>query len=77
MLDHAGLMVVDNKEGTMYGTYDSVHGFTMLRFVLTWQGQLALKYWSSEKKDWEVYRSGPKSCGVYGTCGAFGSCSSL
>ncbi|KAF3433836.1 hypothetical protein FNV43_RR24939 [Rhamnella rubrinervis] len=74
---HDGLMVVDNKEGTVYGTFDYGHNFTISRHVLNWQGQLALSYWSSEKKKWEILRSAPKSCGVYGTCGAFGSCSSL
>ncbi|KAF3433841.1 hypothetical protein FNV43_RR24944 [Rhamnella rubrinervis] len=47
------------------------------RYVLNWQGELVLSYWSMEKKDWEVYGSGHPTCTVYGTCGVFGSCSNM
>ncbi|KAF3433833.1 hypothetical protein FNV43_RR24936 [Rhamnella rubrinervis] len=76
-----GLMVVDNKEGTVYVTFEYGRSFTFSRFVLNRQGQMALSYWSSEKEDWEFHGSdpvpSPTSCAVYGTCGVFGSCSNM
>ncbi|KAL0012646.1 hypothetical protein SO802_007754 [Lithocarpus litseifolius] len=75
---HNGFSVVDDKEGTVYSTFDYANELPLSKFVLNSQGNLVQTYWDDSKEDWKVVGLAPKGeCDVYGTCGAFGSCDSL
>ncbi|KAL4628708.1 hypothetical protein ACB092_05G259200 [Castanea dentata] len=75
---HNGFNLVDNKEGTVYATFDYANVLPLSKFVLNSQGNLVQTYWDESKEDWKVVGLAPKDeCDVYGTCGAFGSCDSL
>ncbi|KAF3451600.1 hypothetical protein FNV43_RR07695 [Rhamnella rubrinervis] len=72
---HDGYTVVDNKEGTVYVTFDYGKNYTISRFVLSWEGRLLQSYWKGEDKKWETGIYHPVSkCDEYGSCGAFGTC---
>ncbi|KAK7845166.1 g-type lectin s-receptor-like serine/threonine-protein kinase, partial [Quercus suber] len=67
----------DDKEGTVYATFDYANVLPLSKFVLNSQGNLVQTYWDDSKEDWKVVGLAPKDeCDVYGTCGAFGSCDS-
>ncbi|XP_065616234.1 G-type lectin S-receptor-like serine/threonine-protein kinase SD1-13 isoform X1 [Quercus suber] len=75
---HNGFSVVDDKEGTVYSTFDYANELLLSKFVLNSRGILVQTYWDDSKEDWKVVGLAPKDeCDVYGTCGAFGSCDSL
>ncbi|GMY37155.1 G-type lectin S-receptor-like serine/threonine-protein kinase SD1-13 isoform X1 [Fagus crenata] len=75
---HNGFTVVDDKEGTIYSTFDYANVLPLSKFVLDSQGNLVQTYWDDGKEDWKVVGLAPKDeCDVYGTCGVFGSCDSL
>jgi hypothetical protein len=72
---HNGFTVVDDKEGTIYSTFDYANVLPLSKFVLDSQGNLVQTYWDDGKEDWKVVGLAPKDeCDVYGTCGVFGSC---
>ncbi|XP_030971339.1 G-type lectin S-receptor-like serine/threonine-protein kinase At1g11330 isoform X1 [Quercus lobata] len=74
---HNGFNLVDDKEGTVYATFDYANVLPLSKFVLNSQGNLVQTYWDDSKEDWKVVGLAPKDeCDVYGTCGAFGSCDS-
>ena len=75
---HNGFNLVDDKEGTVYATFDYANVLPLSKFVLNSQGNLVQTYWDDSKEDWKVVGLAPKDeCDVYGTCCAFGSCDSL
>ena len=47
---HDGPTVVDNKEGTVYVTFDYVNNYTVSKFALRWDGILVQSYWDGENK---------------------------
>ncbi|GMY37014.1 G-type lectin S-receptor-like serine/threonine-protein kinase At1g11330 isoform X1 [Fagus crenata] len=75
---HNAFTVVDDKQGTVYGTFAYTDVLRLSKYVLDSQGHLVQTYWNYEKEDWEVLGLGPKDeCDVYGTCGTFGNCDLL
>jgi hypothetical protein len=75
---HNAFTVVDDKQGTVYGTFAYTDVLHLSKYVLDSQGHLVQTYWNYEKEDWEVLGLGPKDeCDVYGTCGTFGNCDLL
>nr|XP_023911302.1 G-type lectin S-receptor-like serine/threonine-protein kinase At1g11330 [Quercus suber] len=74
---HNGFNLVDDKEGTVYATFDYANVLPLSKFLLNSKGNLVQTYWDDSKEDWKVVGLAPKDeCDVYGTCGAFGSCDS-
>ncbi|KAF3451601.1 hypothetical protein FNV43_RR07696 [Rhamnella rubrinervis] len=74
---HDATSVVDDKEGTVYVTFDYANNYSVSRFALNWEGILVQSYWDIANKKWVFPKTGisPLSkCETYGTCGAFGFC---
>jgi hypothetical protein len=70
--------VVDDKQGTVYGTFAYTDVSRLSKFVLDSQGYMVQTDWNDGKEDWEVVGLAPEDeCDFYGTCGTFGNCDLL
>lgn len=72
-----GANVVSDSPGSAYEVFTLSNSSDLLYNVLNSSGSLEEKFWSDEKKGWEiVWSSTSDECYRYGKCGPFGSCNS-
>uniref|UniRef100_A0A2N9HRU4 Non-specific serine/threonine protein kinase n=1 Tax=Fagus sylvatica TaxID=28930 RepID=A0A2N9HRU4_FAGSY len=54
--------VVDDKQGTVYGTFAYMDVLRLSKYVLDSQGNMVQTYWNDGKEDWEVLGLGSPIC---------------
>ncbi|XP_048141672.1 G-type lectin S-receptor-like serine/threonine-protein kinase At1g11330 isoform X2 [Rhodamnia argentea] len=70
-----GWTLVNDKEGTIYLTYNFAEASYISYFLLKSNGIFVQPYWHEEQNDWQnVWLTRDSLCDVYGTCGPFGIC---
>ncbi|XP_059660344.1 G-type lectin S-receptor-like serine/threonine-protein kinase At1g11330 isoform X2 [Cornus florida] len=72
---YAKFEVVDDKEGTVDGSYTNPYESFLLYLAITSDGTLIQKIQEEGKETWEIsWLAQHSECDAYGKCGPFGSC---